>query len=176
VTLLETPLAGVFVAEPTCIVDRRGFMARLYDEEELARHGIDTGVAQARLALNEAASTLRGLHYQAAPYEETKMVRCTAGAIFDVVADLRPDSPTLHHWVGFELSSSNRNCLIVPPGCAHGYLTLTPGAEVSYLISAPFVEGAQRGLRWDDPTLAIAWPAQPLVIGERDAELPLLGP
>jgi dTDP-4-dehydrorhamnose 3,5-epimerase len=174
VTLVETGLAGVLLAEPVTVPDGRGFFARLYDEGELADRGVDTRISQSRIAFNESAATLRGLHYQAAPHGETKIVRCTAGAIYDVVADLRPGSPTLHRWRGFELSSSNRSSLIVPPGCAHGYLTLTPGAEVFYVISVPYVEAAQRGVRFDDPTLAVMWPREPRVIGERDAALPLL--
>jgi dTDP-4-dehydrorhamnose 3,5-epimerase len=173
-TLVATALAGVLLAEAVTMADRRGSFVRLYDEEELERHGIDTRVAQSRVAFNESTRTLRGLHYQAAPHGETKIVRCTAGTIYDVVVDLRTGSPTLHHWIGLELSSTNRISLIVPPGCAHGYLTLTPAAEVAYLISAPYVEAAQRGVRWDDATLAIAWPSEPLVIGDRDAGLPLL--
>jgi dTDP-4-dehydrorhamnose 3,5-epimerase len=174
-TLVETYLPGVFLAEPVRVPDRRGFFARLYDEENLTTRGIDMRVSQASVAFNEALSTLRGLHFQDAPYGETKIIRCTAGAIYDVVADLRRDSITLHRWVSFELSSANLTSVIVPPGCAHGYLTLTPEAEVSYLISAPYVEDAQRGIRWDDPTLRITWPTTPREISERDASLPLLG-
>lgn len=175
-TLVTTRLAGVLLAEPVTMTDRRGSFARLYDADELTVQGVDTRVAQARIAFNESAATLRGLHYQAAPHGETKVVRCTAGAIFDVVVDLRADSSTLYDWIGLELSASNRKSLIVPPGCAHGYLTMTPAAEVAYLIAEPYVEAAQRGVRWDDPTLAISWPMEPLVIGERDAALPLLEP
>jgi dTDP-4-dehydrorhamnose 3,5-epimerase len=158
----------------TIVEDRRGFFARLYGEDELEGLGIDTRVARSAIAFNDSMATIRGLHYQEAPYAETKVVRCTAGALFDVVADLRPGSPTRHRWVGLELSASNRKSLVVPPGCAHGYLTLKPATEVAYLISVPNVKNAQRGIRWDDPVLGIAWPRSPLVIGERDAALPLL--
>jgi dTDP-4-dehydrorhamnose 3,5-epimerase len=173
-SIAETGLPGVFLIEPDLVADRRGFFARLYDEEELVALGIDTRVAQSVIALNDSEATIRGLHYQQAPYGETKVVRCTAGVLFDVVADLRPASPTRHSWVSFELSASNRKTLIIPPGCAHGYLTLAPATEVAYLISVPYVKAAQRGVRWDDPVLAVSWPRPPLVLGDRDAALPLL--
>jgi dTDP-4-dehydrorhamnose 3,5-epimerase len=173
-SIVETDLPGVFLVEPAIVPDRRGFFARLYDEETLVSLGIDTRVAQCAIAFNDAVATMRGLHYQEAPHGETKVVRCTAGVLFDVVADLRPASPTRHRWAGFELSASNRHSLIVPPGCAHGYLTLTPATEVAYLISVPYVQAAQRGVRWDDPVLAISWPLSPLVVGERDSALPFL--
>jgi dTDP-4-dehydrorhamnose 3,5-epimerase len=173
-SIVETDLPGVFLIEPELVADRRGFFARLYDEEELVGLGIDARVAQYSIAFNDSTATIRGLHYQQAPNGETKVVRCTAGVLFDVVVDLRPASPTRHRWVGFELSASNRKTLIIPPGCAHGYLTLTPATEVAYLISVPYVKTAQRGVRWDDPVLAISWPRSPLVIGERDAALPFL--
>ena len=173
-SIVETDLPGVFLIEPELVADRRGFFARLYGEEELVGLGIDARVAQYSIAFNDSTATIRGLHYQQAPNGETKVVRCTAGVLFDVVVDLRPASPTRHRWVGFELSASNRKTLIIPPGCAHGYLTLTPATEVAYLISVPYVKTAQRGVRWDDPVLAISWPRSPLVIGERDAALPFL--
>ena len=173
-TIAKTDLPGVFLIKPDLVTDRRGFFARLYDEEELAGLGVDTRVAQYSIAFNDAMATIRGLHYQQAPYGETKVVRCTAGVVFDVVVDLRPDSPMRHRWVDFELSASNRNTLVIPPGCAHGYLTLTAATEVTYLISVPYVKTAKRGVRWDDPVLKISWPHAPLVIGERDAALPFL--
>ena len=173
-SITKTDLPGVFLIEPELVEDRRGFFARLYDEEELARVGVDTRVAQHSIAFNDSMATIRGLHYQQAPYGETKLVRCTTGAVFDVVVDLRQNSPTRHRWVDFELSASNRTALIIPPGCAHGDPTLTAGAELTYLISVPYMKTAQRGVRWDDPVLKIRWPRAPLVIGERDAALPLL--
>ncbi|MGO9963180.1 MAG: dTDP-4-dehydrorhamnose 3,5-epimerase family protein [Acidimicrobiales bacterium] len=175
-SIAGTDLPGVFLVEPELAADPRGFFARLYREAELANLGIDTRVAQQAIAFNDSTATIRGLHYQQAPYGETKVVRCTAGALFDVVVDLRPTSPMRNHWTGIELSATNRRSVIIPPGCAHGYLTLTPATEVTYLISVPYVETAQRGVRWDDPTLKISWPRSPLVLGERDAALPLLEP
>ncbi|MGH9171765.1 MAG: dTDP-4-dehydrorhamnose 3,5-epimerase family protein [Acidimicrobiales bacterium] len=172
--LAATTISGVFLVEAVIFADHRGLFARLYDEEELSRAGVDTGVSQSRAAFNGAAGTLRGLHYQAEPHGDTKVVRCTAGSIFDVVADLRPDSPTCHQWIATELSALNRRSVVVPPGCAHGYLTLSADSEVAYLISVPYVEGAQRGVVWDDPTLAVSWPASPVVISERDLTLPRL--
>jgi dTDP-4-dehydrorhamnose 3,5-epimerase len=173
-TIVETALEGVFLIEPQLHADRRGFFARLYDEDELSSFGIETRVAQYAVSFNESAATLRGLHYQEAPYGETKVVRCTSGMLFDVVADLRAASPTRYQWIGYELSAANRRCLIVPPGCAHGFLTLVDATEITYLISVPYVAEAQRGVRWDDPMLKISWPAAPKVIGERDTALAFL--
>src|SRR5579871_4691790 len=146
-TVLATQIAGVYLAEAAATPDRRGIVARLFDLEELRALGVDTDFSHALVAFNEATATLRGLHYQAPPYGETKVVRCTAGALFDVVVDLRPDSSTWRGWMAVELSAENRRSLVVPPGCAHGYLTLAPCSEVSYLISSPYVEDAQRGVR-----------------------------
>jgi dTDP-4-dehydrorhamnose 3,5-epimerase len=170
--LRETAVAGAFVLEPEPIEDERGFFARVFDAAELAAHGLETAVAATSIAYNRAQWTLRGLHYQTAPHEETKLVRCTRGAVYDVAADLRPDSATYLAWHGVELSADNRLALHVPAGCAHGYLTLEDESELLYQISQPYVPAAATGVRWDDPALAIAWPAAPLVISARDAELP----
>ena len=175
-TISPTALPGLFLVEPELAEDERGFFSTLYTDDELAALGIDVRVAQHAVSFNHSTNTIRGLHYQEAPYAETKVVRCTAGVLFDVVADLRPGSPTRHRWIGVELSASNRKSLVIPPGCAHGYMTLTPATEVCYLISVPYVKSAQEGVRWDDPVLGISWPNTPLVIGARDATLPLLAP
>ena len=152
--------------------DERGLFARTWDRAELVSRGLTAGVEQVSIAYNEVAGTLRGLHFQATPHDEAKAVRCTAGAIFDVAVDLREGSPTRLRWVSVELSSTNRRSLFVPEGCAHGYITLTDGAEVQYMISTPYVPDAARGYRWDDPALGIEWPVPVTRISDRDATLP----
>ena len=172
VKLIETELAGVMVVEPEAIRDERGFFARTWDVLEFERRGLDTRIVQCSVSFNRVEGTLRGMHYQAAPYEETKLVRCEAGAIFDVAVDLRPSSPTFTRWVAFELSAENRRALSIPAGCAHGFLTLADASQVSYHISAPYTPDAARGVRWDDPAFGIVWPAEVRVINERDASYP----
>jgi len=172
--LLDTILGGVLVLEIEPIADERGFFARAWDAAELVSRGLTAGQAQVSIAHNEIAGTLRGLHLQADPHAEAKTIRCTAGAIFDVAVDLRDGSPTRLRWVGVELSAANRRALFVPEGCAHGYVTLTDGAEVQYQISTPHHLEAAHGYRWDDPTLAIDWPVPVRRISARDAALPYL--
>jgi dTDP-4-dehydrorhamnose 3,5-epimerase len=174
VKVVETVLPGVLVLEIEPVADERGFFARTWDRAELVSRGLTADLDQLSIAYNEIAGTLRGLHYQELPFQEAKTVRCTAGAIFDVAVDLRPGSATRLKWVGVELSATNRRGLFVPEGCAHGYLTLTDGAEVEYHISAPHRADAARGYRWDDPTLAIDWPVAVRRISPRDAALPYL--
>jgi dTDP-4-dehydrorhamnose 3,5-epimerase len=171
-TFRETRVAGAFVIEAERHEDERGFFARTFSAEELGGHGLDGRVAESSLAYNPAAFTLRGLHYQRPPHEETKLVRCTRGSVYDVVVDLRDHSATRLHWDAVELSDENRLALYVPEGCAHGYLTLTDASELTYLISHPYVEEAAAGVRWDDPLIGIQWPAAPAVIGARDASYP----
>ena len=169
----ETRLAGAFTIDVEPHEDERGFFARVWDGEEFAQHGLDTRVVQSSIAYNRAAGTLRGLHFQALPFAETKLVRCTRGAIWDVVVDLRPGSPTFLEWVAVELSAENRRTLYVPEQFAHGYQTLEDGSEVWYQMSAPYAPQAARGLRWDDPKLGIEWPpAERRVISERDLAWP----
>jgi dTDP-4-dehydrorhamnose 3,5-epimerase len=174
VRFLETALGGVFVVEIDKISDERGFFARTWDRTSLAARGLTHGVDQVSIAFNEVSGTLRGLHYQSAPHQEAKTVRCIAGAIFDVAVDLRDGSPTLHQWVAVELSAHNRKALFIPEGCAHGYVTLTDSSEVQYEISAPYRPESARGIRWDDPLLAIKWPVAVRQISARDAQLPYL--
>jgi dTDP-4-dehydrorhamnose 3,5-epimerase len=170
--LVETDLPGVLVLEPEPVEDERGSFARIWDREPLRTRGLTAEIAQVSAATNRLAGTLRGLHYQAPPAEEAKTIRCTSGAVFDVAVDLRQGSPTHLKWVAVELSATNRRGLYVPEGCAHGYMTLTDGAELEYLISAPYDPSASRGCRWDDPALGIAWPMDVRVISSRDAALP----
>jgi dTDP-4-dehydrorhamnose 3,5-epimerase len=170
--VLETILQGVLILEIEPIADERGFFARTWDRRDLASRGLTADLDQVSIAYNEVAGTLRGLHFQAAPYGEAKTVRCTAGEIFDVAVDLRDGSPTRLRWVGAELSATNRRALFVPEGCAHGYVTLTDRAEVQYQMSTPYRSDAARGYRWNDPTLAIDWPVPIRRISARDAALP----
>lgn len=168
----ETTIEGVTVVEPEFHEDERGLFTRTWDGEEFAEHGLSGRVVQTSISFNRKRGTLRGLHYQAAPHEESKVVRCTAGAIFDVAVDLRPGSPTFRGWVGVELSAENRLALYIPEGCAHGFITLTDRAEVNYLMSTPHVPDAGRGVRFDDPAFGIAWPGEILVVNERDRSYP----
>lgn len=173
--VVETKIAGVLILEPEAVEDSRGFFARRWDREILTSRGLDGNVAQVSIAWNEVRGTIRGLHFQEAPHSEAKTVTCVAGAIWDVAVDLRRGSPTLHRWVGVELDGTDRRSLYIPHGCAHGYLTLSDGAEVHYQISVPHDAGSARGVRWDDPTLAIAWPGPVVRISDRDSALPRIG-
>jgi len=174
--LTELILGGAFLIEPERHEDERGFFARTFCSTEFAAHGLNPAVAQCSVSYNRRRGTLRGLHYQAAPHAEDKLVRCTAGAVFDVIVDLRPGSATFRRWVGLELSAVQRRMLYVPAGLAHGFQTLADDTEIFYQISTPYVPEATRGIRWDDPELAIGWPAVAArVISRRDLALPTLG-
>jgi dTDP-4-dehydrorhamnose 3,5-epimerase len=175
VRLRETPVAGVHLVEPERIEDERGFFARTFAADEFAARGLDARVAQCSTSFNAKCGTLRGLHYQAAPHGEAKLVRCTRGAIYDVAVDLRPDSPSYRRWTGAELSADNGRALFIPAGCAHGFQTLVDASEVLYQISTAYVPEAARGVRWDDPAFGIAWPPAPAhgrILSERDASYP----
>lgn len=168
----ETELAGAFVVESEPIEDERGWFARIYDEGELEQNGLATRFAQGSLAYNKERGTLRGMHYQADPHAEAKLVRCISGAVHDVIVDLRPASPTFKRWVAVELTAASGRMLYVPEGLAHGYLTLENESETLYLISAPYAPEAARGVRWDDPAFGIAWPDEPRVLSEKDKAWP----
>jgi dTDP-4-dehydrorhamnose 3,5-epimerase len=172
VILRETEIEGVRIVEPMRREDERGFFARTWDADEFRRAGLAGVVVQTSLSFSRRRGTLRGMHYQEAPHAEAKLIRCTAGAIFDVALDLRPGSATFRRWVGIELSAENRLALYVPEGCAHGFLTLADDSEVAYQMSAPHVPEAARGVRYDDPAFAIEWPGEVVVINERDAGYP----
>jgi dTDP-4-dehydrorhamnose 3,5-epimerase len=171
----ESTLAGAYVIEPTRVEDERGFFARTYSAKEFAARGLPSEMPECSVSFNLLKGTLRGLHFQAAPHAEDKLVRCTAGAIFDVIVDLRPDSPTLHRWLGTELTAVNRRSLFIPKGFAHGFITTRAESEVFYMMSVPYAPGFDRGMRWDDPALGIRWPTEPVVISQRDAAYALLG-
>lgn len=171
----ETPLAGAFVIAPEPIEDERGFFARAYCDDEFAARGLEHGFVQCNISFNRRAGTLRGMHLQAAPHGEAKLVRCTAGALFDVIVDLRPDSPTHLQWFGARLDARSRAMLFVPRGFAHGFQTLEDDTEVFYQMSTRHEPAAARGLRWDDPALGIRWPLPDPILSPRDRAYPLLG-
>jgi dTDP-4-dehydrorhamnose 3,5-epimerase len=168
----ETILPGAFIIDVERLSDERGFFARTWCEDEFAAHGLAFSLVQASLSSNPTKGTLRGLHYLAAPHEETKLVRCTRGAIYDVIVDLREASPTFGQWLSVELTADNFRTLVVPSGCAHGFLTLAANTDVSYHMSARYVPGAERALRWNDPAFAIAWPAAPRLMSAKDRRHP----
>jgi dTDP-4-dehydrorhamnose 3,5-epimerase len=167
--LAPTEMAGVMVVEMERREDSRGFFARSFCADEFARAGLDARVSQCNVSFNERRGTLRGMHWQAEPHGEAKLVRCTAGEIFDVVVDLRAQSPTYRRWLGFELSARNHRALFIPTGIAHGFQTLADGSEVFYQMSVPYEGQAARGVRWNDPAFAIRWPLASPIVSERDA-------
>jgi len=169
---LETKLAGVFEVQIEPVSDVRGFFARTWCQKEFAAQGLDSRLVQSSTSFNHRKGTLRGLHYQSAPHAETKLVRCTQGAIYDVVVDLRPQSPTFKQWTSVILTAGNRNMIYIPERCAHGFLTLEEGSEVFYQISEFYAAESARGVRWNDPAFRIAWPEKPEVISERDQNYP----
>jgi dTDP-4-dehydrorhamnose 3,5-epimerase len=165
-------IAGVTVVDIDPVTDGRGFFARLQCPEEFAAAGVPFVPVQTSLSRNIERGTIRGLHYEAQPYEEAKLVRVTRGRIFDVVADIRPDSPTYLGWMGVELSAANGRALLIAKGLAHGFITLEPESDVLYQMDRIFEPGHGRGVRWDDPAFAIEWPTAPTVISDRDAAYP----
>jgi dTDP-4-dehydrorhamnose 3,5-epimerase len=168
----ELPLRGVYTIEIEEHRDERGFFARTFCRREYAAHGLSIEVAQRSTSVNTTAGTLRGMHYQTAPRAETKTVRCVCGSIYDVVIDLRPESPTYCRWFGLELSADNHKMLYIPPGLAHGFETLTANAEVDYQISGEYSPEFSRGVRWNDPAFDVRWPFPPVVISARDHAYP----
>jgi dTDP-4-dehydrorhamnose 3,5-epimerase len=168
----ETELPGTFLIEPERLEDERGFFARTYDRSIFQEYGLVAEIAQCSISFNGRKGTLRGLHYQASPFSEDKLVRCTRGAIHDVIVDLRQDSPTHLRYVGVSLTAENRSMLYVPKGFAHGFLTLADDTEVAYQMSTPYSPEHARGVRWDDPLVGIRWPEEARVISARDRTLP----
>ena len=168
----ETSLQGAYVIEPELQQDDRGFFARTWCQNEFAHKGLQTQWVQCNISFNKQRSTLRGLHYQTAPHEETKLVRCTMGAIYDVIVDVRVESPTFRQWLAVELTAQNRLMLFIPAGCAHGFQTLTDVSEVFYQMSVCYAPAYARGVRWNDPAFGISWPEEKRIISERDRSFP----
>jgi dTDP-4-dehydrorhamnose 3,5-epimerase len=169
----KTAVDGAYLIRPQRLTDERGFFARTYCVRELTEAGLDPQVVQRSISYNRRRGTLRGLHYQAAPHEESKLVSCARGAIYDVVLDVRPASPSFRRWHAATLSDENYEGLFIPRGCAHGFLTLTDDAVVQYEISEYHHPESARGLRYDDPAFRIDWPFAPVVISARDRDYPL---
>jgi dTDP-4-dehydrorhamnose 3,5-epimerase len=166
---IETKLKGAYLIKPDLISDDRGFFARSWCQDEFADKGLNPNLVQCNISFNHRQGTLRGMHYQTAPHEEAKLVRCTAGAIYDVVIDLRSDSKSFKQWVAVELTAANHQALYIPRGMAHGFQTLVDNSEVLYQMSEFYHPESARGIRWDDQVLGIAWPTEsPSVISERD--------
>lgn len=168
----ELPLPGVFLIEPEYHRDMRGWFARTWCEEEFAEHGLNPRLVQCNVSFNRRRGTLRGMHFQAPPHAEAKLIRCTQGAIWDVALDLRPVSPTFLQHIGVELTAPNRHALYIPEGCAHGFQTLTDDTEVLYQMSAAYAPEAARGVRFDDPMFGIEWPVADPIMLERDRTYP----
>jgi dTDP-4-dehydrorhamnose 3,5-epimerase len=164
----ETGLSDSWIIDIEPMDDDRGFFARSFCQEEFAAHGLDANLAQCNISYNHTRGTIRGMHYQQPPHEEAKLVRCTAGAIFDVIVDLRADSPTFTCHFAVELSASNRRMLFIPKGFAHGFQSLEDDAEVFYQMSTPYVPHSAAGFRYDDPALALPWPEPVTLISEKD--------
>ncbi len=170
---IPTELAGAYIIDVEPMEDERGFFARSWCADELRAHGLDPNLAQCSVSFNRKKGTLRGMHYQGAPHEETKVVRCTAGSIYDVIVDVRPESPTFKQWISVELSAENRRMIYVPAGFAHGFQSLVENTEVFYMVSEFYHPEYSRSVRWNDPQFAIEWPPEEhRVISSRDRDYP----
>jgi dTDP-4-dehydrorhamnose 3,5-epimerase len=169
----QTNIKGAFIIDVKRIEDERGFFGRAFCQNEMKEQGLNPVVAQTNISHNKLKGTLRGLHFQEAPHEESKLVRCTRGRLFDVLVDLRKGSETFCQWFGTELSADSFRMLYVPEGCAHGFITLEDNTDIMYQVSAFYAPGAERGLRWNDPAFGIEWPMEPVVISEKDQNQPL---
>lgn len=169
----ETILKGAFIIEVKRLEDERGFFGRAWCKKEMDDHGLNANAVQANVSYNKVKGTLRGMHFQVAPYSETKMVRCTSGAIYDVIIDIRPESPTFKKWFGIELTEENFKMLYVPEGFAHGFITLKDHSSVHYMVTEYYTPGAEGGLRYNDPSFNIEWPMQPVIVSEKDKNHPL---
>jgi dTDP-4-dehydrorhamnose 3,5-epimerase len=172
----ETPLRGAFLIDLERHDDDRGFFARAWCEEEMRARGLDGRVAQCNLSFNARRGTLRGMHYQAAPHGESKVVRCIRGSIYDVIIDLRAGSATRGRWFAADLNAENRRAFYIPEEFAHGFLTLEDGCEVFYQMGRAHVAEARRGVRWNDPAFGIEWPFAPSILSDSDANWPLRSP
>jgi dTDP-4-dehydrorhamnose 3,5-epimerase len=168
----ETKLQGAFYIEIEKLEDERGFFGRSWCVNEMKDHGIKVNVLQANVSFNKKKGTLRGMHYQIAPNQEAKLIRCSRGRIFDVIVDLRKDSKTFKEWIGVELTQDNYKMLYVPEDFAHGFITMEDNCEVCYLMTEIFVPGAGATIRWNDPTFNINWPFEPTILSEKDKSQP----
>jgi dTDP-4-dehydrorhamnose 3,5-epimerase len=169
----ETRLQGAFLIEMKKLADSRGFFARTFCQKEFEKHGLAADISQCNVSFNWYKATLRGMHFQVAPKEEAKLVRCIKGAIHDVIIDLRRGSPTYGEWLGFDLTGDDYRMLYVPGGFAHGYLTLVDKAEVIYQVNEFYSPDHERGIRWNDPAFSIKWPITPEIVSPKDANHPL---
>jgi dTDP-4-dehydrorhamnose 3,5-epimerase len=169
---IPTALAGAFIVELEPRHDHRGYFACSFSKDEFEKHGLCGNFVQSNISWNKQPATLRGMHYQAAPHSQIKLVRCTRGAIYDVILDLRQDSPTFRKWIDIELTPLNHLMLYVPAGCAHGFQTLAPDTEVTYLMSSQFAPAAERAIRWNDPAFGIRWPLPDPIMSGKDRSHP----
>ena len=169
---IETRLKGAFIVDILRLEDERGFFGRSWCLDEFKEHGLNNKLTQCNISFNKKQGTLRGIHYQVAPYEEAKLVRCTMGEIYDVIIDLRPASPTFTNWIAIELTAENRRALYIPEGFAHGFQTLTDNTEVFYQMSEIHHPESARGIRWNDPVFNVSWPITTMVISEKDNNYP----
>ena len=170
----STDLAGAWLIEPELVSDERGAFARTWCAKEFEEQGLNSRLVQCNLSINTRAGTVRGMHFQREPHSEAKLVRCTRGAIYDVIVDLRPDSPTYRRWQGFELTATNHRQLYIPEQFAHGFQTLTDDSEVCYQMSREYHAASATGVRWDDPTIAVEWPREITLTSQRDRTWPEL--
>lgn len=170
--ITETKLTGAFLIEPEKFEDVRGFFARSWSQKECEALGLDAHLVECNISFNKKKGTLRGMHYQAAPHGQVKIVRCTRGAVYDVIIDLRPDSPTFKQWVGVKLTARNHLMLYIPKEFAHGFQTLRDDTEVFYQMSTYYAPGSARGVRWNDPAFGIEWPEDERIIIARDEKHP----
>ena len=168
----KTPLKDAYIIDIEPFEDERGFFARAWCQNELKAQGLNPRLSQANLSYNKQKGTLRGMHFQRPPHAEVKIVRCIRGALYDVIIDIRPESPTYKQWTGVELSADNRRVLYVPEGFAHGFITLQDDTEAMYLVSEFYTPGAEGGLRWNDPAFNIEWPVEMTVISDKDNSWP----
>jgi dTDP-4-dehydrorhamnose 3,5-epimerase len=168
----ETKLKGAYIIDVSKVNDERGFFGRVWCKKEFEAFGLNTDAVQANASYNKHKGTIRGMHYQVAPFTESKTVRCTAGSIYDVIVDLRPDSPTFKEWIGVELTAESFRMLYVPDGFAHGFITLEDHSSVHYMVTEYYTPGAEAGVRYDDPAFNIEWPIQPTVVSAKDKSHP----
>ena len=173
ITFRETKLKGAFVIDPEPFPDDRGFLSRSFSAEEFERHGLNARIAECNISFSKKRYTVRGMHFQKPPFAQAKLVRCTKGAVYDVIIDLRPESPTFKQWIGEELTAENRRLLYVPEGFAHGFQTLDDDTEVFYQMTNIYHRPSEGGVRWNDPAFGIVWPAmEGVTIKPRDEEYP----